>query len=164
MSSSTYSLCDQAFDNSAVTNNGVFTLFTSQTINNSVGLSCARIVIDYSNSNPIDPVGHTYGVTGILEGVQDGVWYPLAYQFESFRGTPFNGPQRVITIQPDIQSFDAGIDDNMWIGEYTTARISRQQGRVSGSIRFRLLLSERGFGTSTAFQAITVRAIMELYQ
>ena len=165
MAVTTQIICNQVLNNSGITGNGVFALFTSSTINNSVGLPCGRLVLDYSSVDPLDtgtnPI--SYGISVSLEGQIDGVWYPVCYQFEAYRGNPANGNQRVVVVQPGIQSFDAGIDDIVWMDDTTTARISRQQGRIGPTVRLAVRCKENGFGTAGAFQSVHLRALLELY-
>lgn len=165
MASSTQTVCDQTINNTAITGNGIFTLFTSSTINNTFGLTSARLVLDYSSPNPADNGSNTitYSIGAILEGLQDSIWYPVAYQFEPYKGNSANGNQRIVVVQPGIQSFDAGIDDIIWVGDTTIARISRQQGRLPASLRLRIICKESGYGGSGAFQSMILKAMLEMY-
>lgn len=165
MASSTQTLCDQTLNNTAITGNGVFTLFTSATINNSVGLASGRVILDYSSANPSDNGTNTitYAITAVLEGLQDSVWYPVAYQFEPYKGNSANGNQRIMVVQPGIQAFDAGIDDIIWVGDTTIARVSRQQGKLPTALRLKMVCKENGFGGSGAFQSVVVKAMLEMY-
>lgn len=158
-------LCNQGFTNSVVTGNGTFVLYQGATVSNNNALPCARLIVDFSNPVSVDDgvINPSYGITCVLEGIQDGVWYPVAYQFEPFRGNPDNGSQRILIVGPDISTYDTGIDDIVWVAETTSARISRQQGRIPAQIRLKILVRESQFGTANAFSSVTIRALLELH-
>lgn len=165
MAVATQTLCSQQFTNSTITSNGTFVIFSGSTIANNNALPGGRLVVDFSGASPLEggEINPSYAITCILEGIQDGVWYPIAYQFEPFKGNPNNGLQRIVVLQPDISTYDAGIDDIVYVADTTIARISRQQGRVPAQIRLRILLKENGFGTANAFVSATIKATLELY-
>jgi len=165
MAASTQTLCNQVLTNVDITGNGVFTLFAGTTVNNSVGLPCARLVLDYASIVPEDTGNNpiSYSISPVLEGLQDQVWFPLAYQFEPYKGAGWNGHQRIVVLQPGISTFDAGVDDSVWVGDTTIARISRQQGRACQSMRLKVVCKESGFGTAGAFQQVHLTALLELF-
>jgi hypothetical protein len=140
-----------------VTGNGVFTLWTSQNINNNNNLPGCRLIVDYSNPSPSD-----IAVTAVLESNRNGMWFPLAYQFNPFNNID-NGPQRIIFLTPTTDSDNSGIDDDVYVGNAVIARISRQQGRCSSSMRVRLILNENNYGNQYAFQSVRVSVYGELF-
>lgn len=165
MAVSQVELLNQAFTNASITANGTYDLFVGVTQNNNNNLPSLRAVVDFSNFSPMEggAVNPKYAITCLIESIQNGVWYPVAYQFEPYRGNPGNGHQRVIILQPGLVTFDVGLDDVVWVGDTTIARISRQQGKLGSSFRLRVVLKEDGFGTPDAFQGGTIRVVAELH-
>jgi len=151
----------QQITNAVVTGNGTFDLYTSAAQNNTVNMPCLRLVVDYHASVP-DDITIPGGISVVVESQNNGNWFPIAYQFEAYRRAD-NGPKRIIVLQPDISTFDAGIDDIMWIGDTTAARISRQQGKVGATYRVRVQLKEIAHGQPNQFQSVTMSIYGELY-
>ena len=116
--------------------------------------------LDYHQLNPVDIYSSGIGV--VVEALNGGKWFPAAYQFEPYRNSE-NGNQRLIFLQPDISTYDDGIDSIVYVGDRTIARISRQQGRIGSSFRVRVILSENNYGTANAFQNVTMSIYGELY-
>ena len=165
MGQAAFTLCtNQVITNANITGNGRCSCYTSSTITNPGNYPSLRVVLDYSNPLPLDggAVAITYSIGAILESEKDGRWFPIAYQFEDFYN-PDGGSRRILTLQPDIDSFDAGIDDIIYVAGATEARVSRQQGKVGSSFRLRIIINERGFGGAGAFQSVTLNAYGELY-
>lgn len=153
-----------ALTNSVVTENGTYVLTSSASVSNTVGLKSMKLVIEYSNINPdFGAVPQTFDIDAVVEGRFGARWFPIAYQFTPYRN-PFNGNQRIIQLQPLMSGFDAGVDDIMWVGDATRARISRQQGQLPDTeFRLCILVTERGYGGSGAFQGVTVTALGEAF-
>ena len=158
MAISQFSLAnDLTIDNSIITSNGTFTIWTSQVQNNNNNLPALRLIVSYSNPSPVD-----VNVTAIVESSQNGIWYPIAYQFNPFNNVD-NGKERIIILQPDMNSINAGIDDDMYVGGMVVARTSRQQGKVGSSFRVRLVCYENNYGNQSAFQSLKVSVYGELF-
>ena len=155
-------LTNQDVDGNAITANGDYDLFISNSVNNSVSLPSLRIVVDYELMTPVEFIG---GINVIVESENDGVWYPIAYQFEPY----FNqaqGTKRIIVLQPDMSTFDDGIDSIIYFAGKTEGRISRQQGKVGDSFRVRVSLVENGYGQHNdqyTFGSLKVHITGELY-
>lgn len=143
-------------NNSAVTGNGKYTIWTSTNVS-AVGNQSMRVIIDYKTSAPDET-----NVTAIVESEQNGHWFPIAYQFNPFNNLD-NGPQRIIIMQPDISVFNTGIDDDMYVGGQVIARISRFQGKVGSNLRVKLVLQESNYGTPNAFQSLNIDCYGECY-
>lgn len=149
--------------------NGTFDLFVGNQITNPNNMPSARLVVNYSNIQPVSDgsVALQFGLSVVLEGLAaNGTWFPCAYQFESFKDSA-NGNTRVIVLQPDISDFNTGIDDIMYVADATVARISRQQGKMPGAFRARVVLRENGWTAGVrgpgAFQQVNVTITGELY-
>lgn len=153
-------LTNQLIDNSIVNGNGLFTLWTSPSQNNSVGLPCLRLVTEYKEITPA--AFFTCGLNVVVEAQAGSQWYVVAYQFERFHGVG-DGDQRVIVLQPDISTFNDGIDSIVYVAGATMSRISRQQGRVGGTFRVRLLYQENAYGQPDRFQSGRFNVYGELY-
>jgi len=151
-------LNNQTFTNQNIISNGVFDLWTSTVQNNSNGLPAMRLVVDYNNVNPTD-IG---GINVVVEAQNNGLWFPIAYQFEPYRNSE-NGSKRIIILQQDMNTYDDGIDSIVYVGNATVARISRQQGRAGSSFRVRISVAETNYGTMNAFQSATISMYGELY-
>lgn len=152
-------LTNQIISNTVITANGVFDLYTSASISNSNGLPSMRMCIDYSDLTPNDIPG---GVGVIIEVQNGSHWFPAAYQFEPYRNSE-NGNKRIILVQPNISTFDDGIDSIMYVGGRTVARISRQQGRIGSTFRVRVLIEETNYGGAAAFQSVKMNILGELF-
>lgn len=150
--------------NEGVVAPGTSDLWVSSPISNNNNLPNCRIVVEYREITPDNSlnVAKTFGLTAVLEGLLNGQWFPLAYQFEAFQN-PDNGQQRVLVMQQDIQSFDAGIDDIVYVAGATVARISRQQGKAVGTLRLRIILQENDPAGPGCFQSVRLTAYGELY-
>jgi len=146
--------------NSGITSNGVFDIWTSNIINNNNALPSMRLVIDYLAITPTS--APTFGLSILVESQIGTKWFPIAYQFGDFSGFG-NGDTRIIVLQPDMSTFDAGIDDNMFVGGKVIARISRQQGKVGSAFRVKMVCQENGFGGAGSFQSVNVNIYGELF-
>lgn len=155
---------NQLITNAAITGNGVFDVLVGANQTNSLALAGLRLVLDYSQEVPAD--GGATPITwalGALAEVQNGAaWFPVAYQFEQF-ANPAQGRKRVVMLAPNISTFDAGIDDVMYVGGETIARISRQQGMLGSTWRLRVVCRESGFGGAGAFQSARLSAYGEMF-
>jgi hypothetical protein len=148
-----------------VPGNGTHTLWTSATQSNNTGLESMRIVIDYKEVLPAWPPASSvsYALALVIEALHNSdEWFPVAYQFEPFNYVE-NSRQREIYVDPSISDFNAGIDDIMYLGGKTIARISRQQGRVGLSWRARLICVENNHGSGEALQSAKISIYGEIY-
>lgn len=143
---------------------GTSDLFVSSPIQNNNNLPNCRLVVVYDNITPDNSLNaqKTFGLTAVLEALLDGKWFPVAYQFEPFQN-PDNGKQRIIVMQQDVQSFDAGIDDVVYVADATVARISRQQGKATGTMRVRIILRENDADNVGAFSSVSLTIFGEFY-
>ena len=152
-------------NNSAITSNGVFDVWTSSILTNNNALPCLRLVTEYANITPNDSqtgIGSTFGLSIVVEAQIGTRWFPIAYQFGDYR-SPGNGETRIIILQPDMSTFDSGIDDNMFVGGQVIARISRQQGKVGATYRVKLVCQENGHGGAGSFQSVNINIYGELF-
>jgi hypothetical protein len=165
-------------NNTQVTGNGTFLLASSTPFNNgssTTGFKSLKLVVEYGEISP--PFGNdpqTFDVDVVVEGLFGTRWTPLAYQFTPYRN-PNNGNTRIIQMQPSLSGFDAGVDDVVFVGDATLARISRQQGVLPDSqFRMCLLVTERGYVESTpgsgvwvpgpgSFQSVKISAFGEAF-
>lgn len=158
MATQAFSLANNlVLNNSGITGNGVFTIWTSSNISNNNNLYGMRLIVEYSN-----PLPTSVSVTAVVEALQSGMWFPVAYQFNSFNNMD-NGPQRILLLLPNISSDNAGIDDDMYVGNSVIARISRQQGKAGATMRVRLIAQENSYGTGSQFESIKVSMYGELF-
>jgi len=149
--------------NYTIVPNQEITLLSSLPISNSSGTiyNSFKLVVDYSNLQPNS--GQFF--IGLLVEAKDtlGNWGPIAYQFSPIRNTS-QAQQRVIILQPNIDTFNTGIDDIVYPVDSEVARVSRQQGFLPET-EFRICLSLKDkdpLGVN-AFNQITVSATGELY-
>lgn len=120
-----------------------------------------RVDVRYSGLNP--GIGQFF-IGAILEAKDaSGNWTPIGYQFSPLRsdGTAL---ERLIVIQPNIDTFNLGIDDVVFPVDSEIARISRQQGLLPET-EFRLCISIKDNDPTgpNAFVEVTVDATAELY-
>jgi hypothetical protein len=149
--------------NIGINGNGIYTVWTSQTQQNPTDLTSLRTIIDYKDTSPTygeNPI--TFEISALIESQNNGNWFPVAYQFEPFR-TADQGKKRILLLQPDISTFDSGIDDIIYVGGETIARISRQQGKLGPSWRARIIVLENGYGSPGAFQSLTFNVYGEVF-
>jgi len=157
----TFSVCNNlAITNQGVTGNGPKDVYVSALQSNQFGLPAMRMVVQYTN---LLPASGSFNLTAVIDSPNAaGIYFPIAYQFGPLRNLQ-EGTQRILILGPAISTFDTGIDDNMWAGEQTVARISRQQGRVAvAGFRVRVVLYEGAFGTANAFQGVTLSVYGDL--
>ena len=160
---------DQAIDNSAVTANGDYDILVSAEKTNQSDYNSLRVVIDYNDVLPEDDaIANTFFLTAVLESDNGGTgaaqkWAPIAYQFSGYR-KEFQGTTREIVLQPNLVVLDQGLDDAIFVGNQTIARISRQQGKlVDSKYRIRIVLTEEGYGGAGAFTSGKVSAYTERF-
>lgn len=165
---------DTVLTNASVTGNGTFTLGNSTPVNNSVaGFKSLKLVTEYSDIVPsFGENPQTFDIDVVVEGLFSGRWYTIAYQFTPYRN-PNNGNQRIVQLQPTISGFDAGVDDVVFVGDSTIARISRQQGSLPDSqFRMCVLVTERGYTETSpgvwvpgpgSFQSVKISALGEAF-
>jgi len=172
MAKQTFTLWDNelftALD-AGVDGDGTFDLAISEEQSNSVSLRSLKLIMQYRSIAPPaeDAQGNTqyqsFGLDCLVEGDFGGSWVPVAYQFTPFN-RPSRGETRIIQLQPSIAGFDAGVDDIMYVGDSTIARVSRQQGVLPDSkFRVRIRLTERGFGSANAFESILLSGMGEAF-
>jgi len=152
--------------NEAITGNGVFNIWTSNIINNSNSIPSLRLITEYANIVPdsrSSNVANTFGITIVVESQIGTKWFPIAYQFNNFN-TPGNGDTRIILLQPDISTDNAGIDDDMYVAGNTIAKISRQQGKLGSNFRVKLVCQENGYGEAGSFQSVNVSIFGETFE
>jgi len=155
---------DELVDNTPITGNGSFTLITSNDLPNANNFNSLRMVIEYKITTPASN-DRNFDITAVVESSNEvnptPMWYPIAYQFNSFR-RDIQGTSRILILQPNMSTFDTGVDDVVFVaGE--RARISRQQGKLGGEFRLRIAILESGFGGPGGFQDMLISAYGERF-
>lgn len=139
-------------------------LLTSVEIPNTGGAAhnSLKLTIDYSLLVPQQGSGR---IGAIVESKDDNNnWFPLAYQFSPVANVTSQAGSRIIVVQPNIDTFNTGIDDIVYPVDSEVARISRQQGNVpSTSLRVRILLTDSDPAGAAAFESVTINGTGELY-
>lgn len=156
MGANAFSLADNLVKSKAgiVTGNGSFDLWTSSNQTLPQGATSLRIIVDYDEVSPLFGDNQlTFEMSLIVEALNGGKWFPIAYQFEGFR-TAHQGKKRIILLSPDLTITDSGYDEIMFVGGSTYARISRQQGFVAATWRARIIIQESEFGGLGSFQNV----------
>lgn len=137
----------------------------SASINNSSGnlFNSLKCTINYSNLTP-DVPGVNWQIGAVIEGLDaNSNWYPIAYQFTPLKNKA-QGLQRILYLQPNMDTVNVGIDDIVYPVDSITARISREQGIVpETAIRVKIILLEKDQNAATAFSSVTINAEVELY-
>lgn len=136
----------------------------SPDIGNSTGTiyNSMRLVFEYSGLSPVQTTNFTVGA--VIEAADaNDKFSPIHYQF-----SPLNGFSealvRELILQPNLDSFNAGIDDIVFPVDREVARISRQNGKLPATkLRACILLVDNDPGGSTPFVEVTVDAHGELY-
>lgn len=137
----------------------------SPSINNGSSLlrfNSFKLNIEYSSLVPA--TGGTAQLGALVESLDDnGLWEPIHYQFSTFRRMS-SAPTRTLVMQPNLDTFNAGIDDVVYPVNNEVARISRHQGRLPET-QFRLsiwVVDSDPYGPN-GFQGVVVNAAGELY-
>jgi len=141
----------------------VLDLLVSDPISNDSGTiyNSVRVTIKYSSLQP--NIG-SFSIGAILEGKDvNEEWVPLAYQFSPYRYIN-QAPTRHIILQPDMDTYNLGIDDVVFPVNDELARISRQQGRLPESLfRVRVVLEDSDPSGAGAWVQVAVTASGEMY-
>ena len=147
-------------DNTNVTGNGIFSIYDSGEQNNSGSYEGIKVILEFSamTPDPNDPVlNSNYSVQAVLEGKEStgATWYPLIRQFDVLRN-PNQGLRQVLSIAPNIFTFDEGIPIDDWDGTKVTTRYNKKQDLLAEKWRVCINLTENKYGTSDEFTAVTV--------
>lgn len=137
---------------------------TSGEIDNSTGTiyDSFKIVVEYSGLSPVSVGSYTIGA--IVEAADaNGKFAPIHYQF-----SPLNGFSealvRELIMQPDLDTFNSGIDDIVFPVDEEVARISRLNGKLPAtSFRCCILLKDNDPTGPNAFDEVTIDAQGEMY-
>lgn len=142
------------------------TLASSAEFSNSVVRANSVVVtLDYELITPDITAGlPPFSIGAVLE-VKDAnaKWNPAAYQFTPYRNSE-SPPKRIIRMQPDVQEFNAGIDNSVFPIDREIARISLQQGKLpETAFRVCLLLVDNDPSGPNKFVSVRVSASGEQY-
>lgn len=159
----------QVWASVSVNNTGVVAglndMLVSADLDNQTGTiyNSMKATINYDNINPAPGIG-SWALSTIVEAKDtSGKYHPILHQFNDFRGKD-RGEERVLILQPDLDTFSLGIDDIVFIGEKTVSQISRSQGHLpQGEYRLRCVLNESDPGGANAFVSVSISAEVELY-
>lgn len=108
-------------------------LLDSVEFDNSTGTiyNSLKVEINYSDLLPVS--GGQYFIGATIEAKDDlGNFSPIHYQFTPIRGTS-QALKRIMILQPDMDTFNLGIDDIVFPVDDEEARISREQGLLPES-------------------------------
>ena len=121
-----------------------------------------KVNVTYSGLIPAQ--GGTARIGALVEAIGNtGQWEPLVYQFTTFYAMNV-APVRTLILQPDMDTFNAGIDDSVYPVNYEVARISRHQGRLpETSFRMSIWIADSDPTGPNGFDRVTVSASGELY-
>ncbi|RKZ92521.1 MAG: hypothetical protein DRQ40_08660, partial [Gammaproteobacteria bacterium] len=145
--------------------NGTFTLaLSSEHSNSPAGNPMLKMVMTYDGITPdFGSVPQTFDIDCVIEGKNGNEWFPVAYQFAPFRKSK-EGRIRILSLEPSVAGFDAGVDDVMFVGDTVEARVSRQQGRLPAtSFRVRVSVTERDYGGPGSFQEVCLSGFGEVF-
>lgn len=157
-------LNNHTFNNTAVTENGQYNLYSSNAINNPTDANSLRVVVEYKNNLP-DPESTVvkYNLVTIVESSDSqGNWYPLHYQYQPFVKEEAGG-KHILVLEPSMFTFDEGVPSSIYDGVKNIAIESKKQGRLSDDFRICVFLNENGYGEPGAFQSVDVSLHYEIY-
>lgn len=122
-----------------------------------------KVTLEYSELNP-DAAGATFFLTTLVEFKDiSGVFKFLTYQFN-----PMNkldaGPLRILVLQPNLDTFNLGIDDIIFPIDRSICRVSRSPGELpQGLFRVRVQLQDNGPQGAKPFVSVKVSGEVEQY-
>lgn len=147
-----------------VNGNGEFELACSNQLSNNNNLTALRLVVDYESGVPESSV-RNWDIFCVVEGNNgesgpNQRFFTIGHQFEPYR-RDINGKRRILLIGQNVPNAE-GVDDIVFIGT-PVERISRQSSKLPQEFRVRMTLRELGYGTSGAFQSITLSVYGEKF-
>lgn len=124
-----------------------------------------RLTLTYSELTP-DPGGSVPFQLGCTIQTKDDVsgnYLPLGYQFNPYNRSS-TASERIIIVQPNMDTFNLGIDDIIFPLDREQARISREQGKLTEG-KYRVIISLRDNDPTgpNAFVSVRISAEAELY-
>lgn len=158
------------FDNVTVTRNEItlpanehVTLATSATINNSTGTLANSLKVSVEFSGLPTGIG-SFSISSVVESLdENGEWQIVAHQFSDLRHAG-QGPKRVMILQPNLDTYNAGIDDSIYVASKEIGRTSRHQGKLpEKNFRVRVLVNDTDPSGPNSFQSVTFSASGEKY-
>jgi hypothetical protein len=158
MAVSTFNLATNVVvDNTPVTGNGNFEIWSSGIQANTQGMNAIKAICKFDQMTP-DPEGNiptTYSLVMLIESSNDNgtTWFPLVMQFDPLRN-PVQGPTVILQAAPNIFNPDEGISFDDWNGIQVVSRTSRRQDTLGALFRVRVLANEFGYGGPGAFQSV----------
>lgn len=122
-----------------------------------------KISIDYQVLTP-DISGASFFLNAFLEFKDALGNYKLAMtQFNSHNRSR-NGPLRIMIMQPNIDTFNLGVDDIVFPIDRTLCRISRAQGELpQGEFRVKMVLQENNPAGANPFVSVRISGEVEQY-
>ncbi len=144
--------------------NGKFLLWASSSENNSNDLMCIRAHCKFGPVTPdFGDIIRDFEIDAVIEGQYGSQWVTIARSYTPFRDTR-RATEHVIVMQPNMVVVDVGVPEitaDMLGNEFTAT--SRQAGKLAGTWRSALYVTERGFGTPGAFASLTFSVFGEIY-
>lgn len=143
----------------------VIPMLTSAEIGNDSGTiyNSLKVTLKYEDWTPAIGGLWPWRVGATIEAEKiDGSWYTIASQFNSIRSAG-QGDERLIILQPNIDTFNFGVDDVVFPVDRVTQKISRQQGLLPEA-KFRVcLLITADPNATNAFQSVKISGESEQY-
>ena len=136
-------------------------LVSSEISNANSPKNSVKAIVEYSGLVP----NVTSGYIGFIVEGKDGAgnWHPLVYQFADYRSVGTAG-KRILIMQPDMDTFNLGIDDIVFVAGEEEARISREQGSLpTTALRCCVILRDYDPTGTAAFEQVTINATLETY-
>lgn len=122
-----------------------------------------KTTIKYELLDP-DAAGATFFLTCLVEFKDTaGTYKYLAHQFNPFNKSS-NGESRVLILQPNIDTFNLGVDDDIFPIDRTICKISRSQGELpQGQFRVLINLQDNAPAGANPFVSVKVSGEVEQY-
>ncbi len=139
------------------------TVLTSPVLENISGTQYNSIKINIDYSELVPNFGQFF-VGALLEAKNlAGDYDPICYQFSALRSST-QAQKRIMILQPDMDTFNLGIDDIVFPADEETARISRGQGVLPVSdYRLRIVLTDKDPLGASPFVSVKLIATGEKY-
>jgi len=116
----------------------------SDVINNNNGLDSVKVVVRYEAFSPDRATElNSFTLQAVIEEeISAGIWTPISYQFTPINDST-NAGERILTLSPSLV-LDVGLDNIIYAGGKSIARLSATQGHLPDRFRVKIIMDTQG--------------------